>query len=237
MEEYFLVGFRVGQGQLGCSGRTTPVTQEEAGWNFFFFAEFESLLCEVFNVKHSTNFRSTNATHAPTIALQYSAIQKVQGHHYAQERGFFLLTTGEDGGKWLTHRRVIFQSVFLFTFFPLSLSLSGPARHPIKGTVAPATFLFLPPPILPGEGCMVEIGYSDSRDPFGLGGKGLPCDNWKLKRVSKYIISCSSFLLKSKVYLRAIERRIVMSGGSSKERNGKEHEIEALFPPSSLLGG
>ncbi len=55
---------------------------------------------------------------------------------------------------------------FLSTFFPLSLSLSGPARHPIKGTVAPPTFLFLPPPILPGEGCMVEIGYSDSRDPF-----------------------------------------------------------------------
>ena len=27
--------------------------------------------------------------HAPTIALQYSAIQKVQGHHYAQEKGFF----------------------------------------------------------------------------------------------------------------------------------------------------
>ena len=53
---------------------------------------------------------------------------------------------------------------------------------------------------------MVEIGYSDSRDPFGLGGKGPPCDNWKLKRVSKYIISCSKFPFKKQSLLKGYRK-------------------------------
>ncbi len=110
-----------------------------------FFSEFESLLCEAFNVKHSTNFTSTNTTHQRShcSTRQFKKCKVTT----ARKKEDFFIDDRRGWGKMAYASQGHFPKCFLFTFFPLSFSLSPcPARHPIKGTVAPATFLFLPPP-------------------------------------------------------------------------------------------
>ncbi len=145
MEEYFLVGFRVGQGQLGCSGRTTTVTQEEAGWNFFFFfAEFESLLCEVFNVKRSTNFRSTNATHQRSHCSTRQ-FKKCKVTTTRKKKDFFI-DDRRGWGKMAYASQGHFPKCFFVHFLsPFSLSL-GSRPSPNKRNCCSCYFSLSPPP-------------------------------------------------------------------------------------------